>query len=97
MARRRATPVCGPFQRRLSEDELDSYPIRRVRVKNVNFLGRVLPVDGMPVAMHGKFFSKPLMNTQGAIECVSIWNSANNYYEYLDRSESAGRTTFGAC
>jgi transglutaminase-like putative cysteine protease len=71
-----------PFQRRLSEADLTSFPNRRVRVKNVNFLGRVLPTDGAPVTIHGKFFQKPLMNTQGAIECVSIWNSANNYYEY---------------
>jgi hypothetical protein len=70
------------FQRHLTEEDLASYPARRVRVKNVNFLGRVLPVDGVPVAMRGKFFSKPLMNSQGGIECVSIWNSANNYYEY---------------
>jgi hypothetical protein len=70
------------FQRRLSEADLASYPARRVRVKNVNFLGRVLPTDGTPVVMRGKFFNKPLMNTQGAVECVSVWNSANNYYEY---------------
>jgi hypothetical protein len=71
-----------PFQRRVPETQLANFPVRRVRVKNVNFLGRVLPTDGTPVVMRGKFFQKPLMNTQGAIECVSIWNSANNYYEY---------------
>ena len=71
-----------PFQRQLTDSDLASYPIRRVRVKNVNFLGRVLPTDAAPVVIRGKFFSKPLMNTQGAIECVSLWNSANNYYEY---------------
>jgi hypothetical protein len=71
-----------PFQRQVTEAQLAGYPVRRVRVKNVNFLGRVLPTDGPPIAMNGKFFRKPLMNTQGAVECVSIWNSANNYYEY---------------
>lgn len=71
-----------PFQRGLPVAELGGFPMRRVRVKNVNFLGRVLPIDGVPVALQGKFFSKPLMNSQGAVECVSLWNSANNYYEY---------------
>lgn len=71
-----------PFQRGLPEAELGAFPMRRVRVKNVNFLGRVLPTDGAPVALQGKFFSKPLMNSHGAVECVSMWNSANNYYEY---------------
>lgn len=70
------------FQRRVPEADLASYPVRRVRVKNVNFLGRVLPTDGRPVVMNGKFFEKPRINTQGAIECVSLWNTANNYYEY---------------
>jgi hypothetical protein len=71
-----------PFRRRIPETELANYPVRRMRVKNVNFLGRILPTDGVPIVMRGKFFQKPLMNTQGAVECVSIWNSANNYYEY---------------
>jgi hypothetical protein len=71
-----------PFQKALSESDLASYENRRVRVKNVSFLGRILPVDGVPVSVSGKFFAKPLMNTQGAVECVSMWNSANNYYEY---------------
>jgi hypothetical protein len=71
-----------PFQRSLSDAELAAYPSRRVRVKNVNFLGRILPTDGRPLVIRGKFFQKPLMNTQGAIECVSLWNSANNLYEY---------------
>jgi hypothetical protein len=71
-----------PFQRGLPEAEMGAFPMRRVRVKNVSFLGRVLPTDGTPVALHGKFFSKPLMNSHGAVECVSMWNSANNYYEY---------------
>jgi hypothetical protein len=75
-------PSLRPFQRRLSDEDLESYAVRRVRVKNVNFLGRVLPADGIPVAVRGKFFSKPLMNAQGAVECVSIWNTANNFYEY---------------
>lgn len=71
-----------PFQRPRSEEDLASYPYRRVRVKNVNFLGRVLPTDGVPLALRGKFFNKPLLNTQGVIESVSSWNSANNQYEY---------------
>lgn len=71
-----------PFQKRLSDEDLANYEVRRVRVKNVNFLGRVLPIDGAPVVLRGTFFSKPLMNMQGAVECSSIWNSANNFYEY---------------
>ena len=71
-----------PFQRALSDADFAKYPVRRIRVKNVNYLGRVLPTDGMPVALQGKFFSKPLMNSHGAVECVSLWNTANNFYEY---------------
>lgn len=71
-----------PFQKRLSEEDLAAYPSRRVRVKNVYFLGRVLPTDGIPVAIRGKFFQKPLLNTQGVVESVNAWNSANNQYEY---------------
>jgi hypothetical protein len=71
-----------PFQRQLSDADLESFPGRRVRVKNVHFLGKVLPTDGRPVVVRGKFFQKPLMNSQGVVECVSSWNSANNQYEY---------------
>jgi hypothetical protein len=71
----------GPFPR-VPEEELDSYLHRRARVKNVQFLGRILPTDGVPVGVRGKFFTKPLLNTQGAIECATTWNSANNQYEY---------------
>jgi transglutaminase-like putative cysteine protease len=71
-----------PFQRRIPETDLAKYPVRRIRVKSVSYLGRVLPTDGVPVALQGKFFSKPLMNSHGAVECVSLWNTANNFYEY---------------
>src|SRR4051812_9086986 len=63
---------------RAAEADLANFPHRRVRVKRVQFLGRVLPTDGMPVGLQGKFFEKPLLNSQGVIECANTWNSANN-------------------
>jgi len=68
--------------RRAPDEELASYPHRRVRVKNVAFLGRILPTDGTPAAINGQFFQKPMLNTQGVIECMSVWNTVNNQYEY---------------
>jgi transglutaminase-like putative cysteine protease len=55
---------------------------RRVRVMNAAFLGRVLPTDGHVVAIAGKFFRRPFQNSYGIIECESLWNTANNAYEY---------------
>jgi hypothetical protein len=36
----------------------------------------------LPVGLQGKFFEKPLLNSQGVIECANAWNSANNQYDY---------------
>ncbi|MBI5775059.1 MAG: DUF3488 domain-containing protein [Verrucomicrobia bacterium] len=63
-------------------DKLDKCARRRVRVKNVAFLGRILPADGYVVKVDGKFFSQPYANHYGSIRCENLWSTANNYYEY---------------
>jgi transglutaminase-like putative cysteine protease len=55
---------------------------RRVYVKQVNFLGRILPTDGRVQRLTGRFFRNPMHNAQDAIQCESMWNTANNSYEY---------------
>ena len=66
----------------VSPEQLTGHPYRRVRAKQVGFLGRILPTDGPVVALSGRFFRRPLQNAHGAIECEAMWNTANNLYEY---------------
>jgi transglutaminase-like putative cysteine protease len=63
-------------------DELARCLHRRVHVKQVAYLGRILPTDGRVVQLNGKFFRYARRNAQGAIQCGYMWNSANNVYEY---------------
>jgi Transglutaminase-like superfamily/Domain of unknown function (DUF4129)/TgpA N-terminal domain len=55
---------------------------RRVYVKQVNFLGRILPTDGRVARVNGRFFRNPMCNAQDAVQCELMWNTANNSYEY---------------
>lgn len=55
---------------------------RRVRVKDVVALNRVLPVDGYPARVSGRFFRTPGRNANGIVVCEAMWNSGNNLYEY---------------
>ena len=55
---------------------------RRVRVKDVAALNRVLPTDGFPARVTGRFFRTPGRNAQGIVVCEAMWNSGNNLYEY---------------
>lgn len=63
------------------------YLRRRVHVKNVHFLGKVVPVDGEWVFMRQNFFSRPGRNLlSGAVEPQSMFTTGNNVYEYyIDR------------
>lgn len=61
------------------------YLSRRVRVKNVEYLGNMLPTDGQVVRLDGAFFRGPRMNAHRAIECSRIWNASRNVYEYWIR------------
>lgn len=79
-----AEPVEDEFEK-LNDNT--KYLARRVRVKNVEFLGSMLPVDGPVVRLRGEFFRNPKMNSQGAIECSRIWNASRNIYEYWIRRE----------
>ncbi len=63
-------------------NDLPTLEHRRVRVKEVAFLGRVLPTDGPVSYLTGKFFRRPLQNFHEIIECESMWNTANNVYDY---------------
>ncbi len=56
--------------------------VRRVRVKNAALLGQILPIDGQVVNLSGNFFWRPYQNIHGGIICESMWNTANNTYEY---------------
>ncbi len=55
---------------------------RRVRVKDVTALNRVLPTDGPPARVTGRFFRTPGRNAHGVVVCEAMWNSGNNLYEY---------------
>ncbi len=55
---------------------------RRVRVKDVAAMNRVLPMDGYPARVMGRFFRQPGRGAQGIVVCESMWNSGNNLYEY---------------
>ncbi len=55
---------------------------RRVRVKDANYLGKILPTDGQVLGVSGKFFRNPARNQHGMIQCQVMWNTANNVYEY---------------
>ena len=55
---------------------------RRVRVKDVAALNRVLPTDGQPARVTGRFFRAPVRNSHGIVVTESMWNSGNNLYEY---------------
>ena len=56
---------------------------RRVFVKNAAFLGKMVPVDGMPVSLKRNFFDWPWVNKfSGALESRTMWTTGNNVYEY---------------
>lgn len=56
---------------------------RRVFVKNSLFLGKIVPVDGKPVAIKRNFFDWPFENKiNGALETASMWTTGNNVYDY---------------
>lgn len=55
---------------------------RRVRVKNADYLGKVLPVDGRAVRIDGKFFRNAARTQHSTVKAQVMWNSANNFYEY---------------
>ncbi|MGV3772408.1 MAG: transglutaminase TgpA family protein [Verrucomicrobiales bacterium] len=66
----------------VSEDKLSSYRKRKVRVKQVRYLGNVLPSDGKVIGLSGRFFFKPMETANGIIQVQGSWNTANNIYEY---------------
>lgn len=63
------------------------YLHRRVHVKNAQYLGKVVPVDGEWVFMKQNFFVPPGRNLlSGAVEPQAMWTTGNNVYEYyVDR------------
>jgi len=68
--------------RMIATNELQQADRRRVRVKQVAFLGGVLPSEGPVSHLSGKFFRRPLQSFHNTIECEAMWNTANNLYEY---------------
>ncbi len=70
------------YSRFLPPEERVGLPHRVVRVKEVRNLGRHLPTDGRIVALEGRFFAEPRRTFHEFIACRSIWNTANNVYEY---------------
>ena len=59
-----------------------NWPLRRVRAKNALWLDRVLPTDGRVARLNGSFFRRAFQNAHGIVECETMWNTANNLYEY---------------
>lgn len=73
--------------RMVATNDLPPLERRRLRVKEVNFLGRVLPTEGPLRRLEGRFFRNPLQSFHATVECEAMWNTANNVYEYwLDPS-----------
>ncbi len=59
------------------------YLHRRVHVKNAQYLGKVVPVDGNWVFMKQNFFLPPGRNLlTGGAEPQAMWTTGNNVYEY---------------
>ena len=59
------------------------YLHRRVHVKNSQYLGSKVPVDGVPVFMRQNFFHRPGRSMlTGTIEPNAMWTTGNNVYEY---------------
>lgn len=59
------------------------YRHRRVFVKNSLYLGKILPVDGRPVAIKRNFFEWPRENKfSDALECAAMWTTGKNVYDY---------------
>lgn len=76
----------SPLMRRISmpDDAVEENLLpRKVRVKDVRFLGRSLPADGHVVNIEGNFFRRPLQSIHGNIECSEVWNTSRNVYDYL--------------
>ena len=67
------------------------YLHRRVHVKNAQYLGKIVPVDGEWVFMKQNFFVKPGRNVlTGAVEPQGMWSTGDNIYEYyIDRQPEA--------
>jgi hypothetical protein len=69
----------------------DRFARRRVFVKNAQYLGKYVPVDGSPVYMEQNFFTHPFRNVlSDALECNGMWTTGNNVYTYyLDKEAPA--------
>ncbi|MEN9572777.1 MAG: hypothetical protein RL514_632 [Verrucomicrobiota bacterium] len=76
-----AVPAWTPLAN-TSPSWLAGHRHRRVRVKEVAVLNRVLPTDGHPARVTGRFFRTPGCTAQGIVVCEAMWNSGNNVYEY---------------
>lgn len=77
----RLTPYFNSVEGDFREDP--RYVHRRVHVKNSQFLGKLVPVDGVPVFMKANFFMRPGRSpVSGAIEPNGMWTTGNNVYEY---------------
>lgn len=66
----------------LDEADLGQAEYRRVRVKHIRYLGKVLPLDGVPLDVRGKFFRHNRIDRHGIFRPVYMWNTPNNIYEY---------------
>lgn len=65
------------------------YAHRKVFVKNAQYLGKVVPVDGAPVYMQQNFFTHPFRNIlSDALECRAMWTTSKNVYEYYVDNEA---------
>jgi transglutaminase-like putative cysteine protease len=65
------------------------YLPRKVFVKNAQYLGHIVPVDGAPVYMEQNFFTRPRRNTvSDALECSGMWTTGNNVYTYYVDKEA---------
>ena len=64
------------------EEERSDFAHRRVRVKDVIFLGKNLPCDGRVVGLEGDFFRRPFRSYHNTLDCQFMWNTANNVFEY---------------
>lgn len=67
------------------DEDLSNFQYRRVRVKHVGYLSKVLPMDGRPVHVKGKFFRNLRLNIHDITSSIYMWNTSNNIFEYWTR------------
>ena len=74
-----------PFEPERNPKTLRQAAHRKVFIKNPQYLGRTLPVDGQVINVEGNFFRRVEVTEQGALEAEKVWAAMNSAYDYWVR------------